>query len=436
MGGHKKKRASAPPRTNKRVKKTAGVLLALFIVLSYFTPEAAALRELPQALSITQGQRQSLKLGLPFTVTAESEGVAVLQTDQERLLDSAQSEVVLSGESSGVTELTFNFLGLFPYKKVEVDVQPEKRLIPGGEALGVALTTRGVMVVGTSDLGGNAGASPARLCGIKPGDIILSVAGETIADAAHLSEKIATVGGQTVSVRLSRDDTELTVQLTPKKDDTTGSYRIGAWVRDSTAGVGTLSFYDPESGGFGALGHAITDSDTGKPLTVSEGQVLKADVVDVQKGQKGTPGELKGSFLKEKRLIGSIEKNTVLGIYGDLTEKPDGSLYPDGLPVGLRGTVHTGKATIISTVDQDGPKEYEVEITRVNTQNAPAQKSMVLKVTDERLLEKTGGIVQGMSGSPIIQDGRIIGAVTHVFVSDPTQGYGLYIEWMLDRLGS
>ena len=153
----------------------------------------------------------------------------------------------------------------------------------------------------------------------------------------------------------------------------------------------------------------------------------------MQKGQKGVPGELKGSFLRDPQTLGDIRQNGPLGIYGRMDSAPVSSLYPDGLPIGLRSGVHTGPATILSTVDGTGVQAFSVEITRVNLQNAPAPKSMVLRVTDPRLLDATGGIVQGMSGSPIIQDGRIIGAVTHVFVSDPTQGYGLYIDWMLQK---
>ena len=429
MGKQHLKRCGAPASVKNRAKKTIGSLLALLITLSYFTPEADALRRFPESLAITLGQTQALDLGLPFTVHAKSNEVAVLSSGDERL-----SEVLLSGSASGETELTFNLLGLIPFKKVPVAVQPEMILIPGGDALGVALKTKGVLVVGTSDLGGSAGASPARLSGIKPGDIILSVADIDIIDTVHLQKTIASLGGRMVPIRILRDDSIHSLQLIPKPDDATGTYRLGAWVRDSTAGVGTLSFYNPETKDYGALGHAITDSDTGKPLSVSEGQVLKADIVDVSRGQKGTPGELKGSFLREKRLVGDIRQNSLLGIYGKLEKAPDTSLYPQGLPVGLRSSVHTGAASIISTVDTSGPKEYQVEIIQVNRQNSPAPKSMVVKVVDEALLEKTGGIVQGMSGSPILQDGHIIGAVTHVFISDPTQGYGLYIEWMLDRL--
>jgi len=234
-----------------------------------------------------------------------------------------------------------------------------------------------------------------------------------------------------------RGENRLQLTLTPKRDGQSGEYRIGAWVRDSTAGVGTLSFYgeirEGEGMRYGALGHAVTDLDTQQVLTVGNGEIMLADVVAVRRGQAGNPGELKGSFLQENRVIGSIARNNVYGLYGSISEPPAHPLYPDGLPIGRRDAVHTGPASILCTVGPEGMEEYSVEIVEVARQSAPAQRSMVLKVTDDRLLERTGGIVQGMSGSPILQDGRLIGSVTHVFVNDPEMGYGLFIEWMLQE---
>lgn len=209
--------------------------------------------------------------------------------------------------------------------------------------------------------------------------------------------------------------------------------RLGVWVRDSTAGVGTLSYVDPRTGAYGALGHAIVDGDTGDMVVVREGAILEADVVGVTRGTSGRAGELRGSFLKENRQIGSLDLNSVYGIYGTMDAPVTHALYPDGLPVGSRAEVHTGPASILSTVDGSGMQEYSVEITKCIRQDEPRQKGLTLRVTDERLLEKTGGIVQGMSGSPILQDGKIVGAVTHVYLNDSTQGYGMYIEWMLER---
>ena len=415
------------------LRRATGLVLSLLLTLSYFSPGQQALRNLPDTLHLTAGQLQTLQLGPLLTLTTQAGTAAVSASEDETLR--AQGAVSLSSETAGTSELLLSLMGLLPLKKVEVEVSPEKRLIPGGMAIGVALHTSGVLVVGTSDLGAD-GPSPARVGGILPGDLIRQVNGVELTSSAQFSLLVAQAGEQALPMTIERDGELMQLTVTPKMDAATGSARLGMWVRDSTAGVGTLSFYDPDTGAYAALGHAITDGDTGKVLTVDQGQILKASIVSVQKGEKGTPGELKGSFLREGVVLGDIARNNVLGIYGSMTQAPQQTLYPDGLPIGLRSGVHTGKASILSTVSGEGLKEYEVEITRVNPQTAPAPKSMVIRVTDPELLDITGGIVQGMSGSPIVQDGRIIGAVTHVFVSDPTQGYGLYIDWMLQEAES
>ncbi|MBR1607856.1 MAG: SpoIVB peptidase [Clostridia bacterium] len=299
-------------------------------------------------------------------------------------------------------------------------------IVPGGAAVGVAISTQGVLVVG---LGEGAGMQ----AGLRAGDLLLSVNGIPLADATVLTDAVTAAEGQPLSLLVDRDGRERTVMVTPRFDQSAGSWRLGLWVRDSTAGVGTLTYYDPGNGAYGALGHAITDTDTGSILPVRQGGLLQAEIVDVRRGQRGAPGELRGSFLREQVRLGTVKKNNVFGIFGILDAAWQNPLYPDGLPVGDRGQVHTGAASILSTVNGTEIREYAVEITQVIRQNVPAPKSMVLRVTDERLLSATGGIVQGMSGSPILQDGRIIGAVTHVFVSDPTQGYGVYIDWMLEE---
>ena len=411
------------------IRRATGLVLAMFISFSYFSPMQETLRTLPERISLTEGQARTLALGGGLTLTARGGNLAVSASEDETL--AARGEVEIASETAGSGELLLSLMGLFPLKRVEVEIQAEKRLIPGGGAIGVAMRTEGVMVVGVSDL--SDAPSPAALCGLRPGDVLRKVNGVSIASADQLAELVAGSNGQTLNIEYARDGVAMTTTMTPRLDAATGTARMGAWVRDSTAGVGTLSFYDPETGVYAALGHAITDGDTGKVLPVGRGQILRAEVVAVQKGQKGTPGELKGSFLRDPQTLGDIRQNGPLGIYGRMDSAPVSSLYPDGLPIGLRSGVHTGPATILSTVNGTGVQAFSVEITRVNAQNAPAPKSMVLRVTDQRLLDTTGGIVQGMSGSPIIQDGRIIGAVTHVFVSDPTQGYGLYIDWMLQK---
>ena len=405
-------------KTPSTLRKSVGLVTALLLTISWFSPMQRTLRTLPDTLSVTAEQLDRLDLG---GLTLSGAVQPVTASEDETL-----------AEASGTTDMLLSLLGI-PLKKVQVQISPEKRLIPGGQALGVAMRTEGVLIVGMSEAA--EGVCPARDAGLAAGDVIRAVDGTAVTTAESLTALLNQSGGKTVHIAYQRAGENRTALLTPHKDEATGAVRLGAWVRDSTAGVGTLSFYDPDTGKYAALGHAITDGDTGSVLTVSEGQVLRAEIVAVQKGQRGVPGELKGSFLRQGETIGSIRRNSILGIYGSLDEPAANPLYPEGLPIGLRSGVHTGAATILATVDGTGMHEYAIEITRVNVQSSPAPKSMVIRVTDERLLEKTGGIVQGMSGSPIIQDGRLIGAVTHVFVSDPTQGYGLYVDWMLGEVG-
>ena len=398
-----------------KLRRSAGVVAAFLLTMSWFSPVQRTLRDTPETLTLTRAQLDEMHFG---PLTLEGDVVSATASEDETLTEAASAEMWLS------------LLGM-PLKKVDVRVNPEKRLVPGGMALGIAMRTEGVLIVGVSEAA--EGIAPAKHAGLQAGDVIVGVDGSAVTTAESLTALLEKSAGKPVHIAYRRAGESRTALLTPFRDEATGAVRLGAWVRDSTAGVGTLSFYDPDTGRYAALGHAITDGDTGSVLTVSEGQVLRADIVAVQKGQKGAPGELKGSFLREGEVLGSIRRNSILGIYGSFDAPAANPLYPDGLPIGLRSGVHTGPATILSSVDGAGVKEYAIEITRVNQQTSPAPKSMVLRVTDERLLAATGGIVQGMSGSPIIQDGRLIGAVTHVFVSDPTQGYGLYVDWMMQE---
>jgi len=210
---------------------------------------------------------------------------------------------------------------------------------------------------------------------------------------------------------------------------------LGLWVRDITAGVGTLTFYDAKNGRFGALGHAITDVDTGMLLSVKNGEIVQSDVIDVRQGRRGEPGELRGGFSERDRVIGDIVKNTRYGIYGKVRRPVPNLLYKKPLPVGCQFTVNVGSATLLTTINGNGVEEFDMEIIGINRQNYPNPKGMIVQITDPDLLSRTGGIVQGMSGSPIIQNGRLVGAITHVFVNDPTKGYAIFIEWMLKEAG-
>lgn len=397
------------------VRHGLGIALSAMAFLCNYSPWVREAASLPDALTLTSGQKFVVQTGLPMLAASDGGAVSVLASQDER--------VTISAEAGGQTSVTFSLLGLIPVHETRVNVVEERTLIPGGQAVGVALKTRGVLVV----------SDAAKGRALRAGDVILSADGKNVESTKALSEQVGTAQTDTVRLEVLRSGQTITVDAQAETDPSDGRRKLGVWVRDSTAGVGTLTYIDPANQAYGALGHAIVDADTGRLLAAREGAILHASIVGVTKGQSGKAGELKGNFLKAGEQIGSLMENCEYGIYGVLDDMPENLLYPQGLRAGARSAVHTGAASIIATVDADGPQEYGVEIVRCFAQSEPSQKGMILRVTDERLLEKTGGIVQGMSGSPILQDGRIIGAVTHVYLSDATQGYGMYIEWMLEK---
>ena len=397
------------------VRHGLGIALSAMAFLCNYSPWVREAASLPDALTLTSGQKFVVQTGLPMLAASDGGAVSVLASQDER--------VTISAEAGGQTSVIFSLLGLIPVHETRVNVVEERTLIPGGQAVGVALKTRGVLVV----------SDAAKGRALSAGDVILSADGKNVESTKALSEQVGTAQTDTVRLEVLRGGQTITVDAHAEPDPSDGRRKLGVWVRDSTAGVGTLTYIDPANQAYGALGHAIVDADTGRLLAAREGAILHASIVGVTKGQSGKAGELKGNFLKAGEQIGSLMENCEYGIYGVLDDMPENLLYPQGLRAGARSAVHTGAASIIATVDADGPQEYGVEIVRCFAQSEPSQKGMILRVTDERLLEKTGGIVQGMSGSPILQDGRIIGAVTHVYLSDATQGYGMYIEWMLEK---
>ena len=319
-----------------------------------------------------------------------------------------------------------------PVKTVRVTVEPEKRLIPGGRSLGVAVKSQGVVVVGASDLGKN--RSPASAAGIRTGDVITQVNRQDVLNAQTLSD--AMQEGAAAHLRVLRDDVPLEFDVTPELDPRDGNYRLGVWVRENTAGVGTLTYYDPETGRYGALGHAITDVDTGTMFPVREGAVYENSVTGITRGEEGAPGELSGGFMAEGVALGEIDRNTECGVFGEgEAALAADSLYPNGLPIASRGEIHPGSAEILTCVGGEEIRAYDIQIEKVNASPERHTRSMVIRVTDPELIEKTGGIVQGMSGSPIVQDGKLAGAVTHVLIDDPARGYGIAIEAMLEAAG-
>ncbi len=299
----------------------------------------------------------------------------------------------------------------------------ERTLIPLGKVVGIKLYADGALVVGVTD-------SPAGDSGLRPGDVLLRLNETKIDSTEQLQAYLQENGPKPLTLTYSRDGRTRTCVVTPEPGED-GVYRIGAWIRDSMAGIGTLTYYDPATGRYGALGHGITDTDTQALLTLSRGSIMATTVKAVKKGAKGDPGELKGDF-SQQRDIGTLTANTGSGVFGATSD----ASYFAGEPMTVADPeeVVVGRATILSTVSGSDTESYEVEIVRLY-RSGDATRNMLLRITDKRLLEATGGIVQGMSGSPIIQNGQLIGAVTHVLVNDPSQGYGIFIDNMLKMAG-
>lgn len=330
-------------------------------------------------------------------------------------------------------KINVSLLGIVPIKSVNVESVPEIKLYPGGQPVGIKLSTKGVLIVGFSDINTLSGkkSSPAAMAGVQIGDTLLKIDNKYVEDSKDLGNKINASKDKKIKLTLERNGKTFVKEVDKVKSDDDESYKIGLWVRDSTAGVGTMTFYYDKDKKFGALGHPITDVDTGSILKINNGNLINSSIVSVRKGIKGTPGEIRGIFVNEDNPIGSVEKNTICGIFGKSQNALLNRSFNKPLKVALRNEIRTGEAKILTTVDGDEPSLYSVNIEKLFTQNEPGPKSMIIRVTDKELLKKTGGIVQGMSGSPIIQDGKIVGAVTHVLINRPDVGYGIYIEWML-----
>lgn len=313
-----------------------------------------------------------------------------------------------------------------------ISVAPEDVLIPGGYSVGVRMDVKGVLIVGLEEIQtlGGGRINPGLVCGLQIGDTILEINGKKVYRASEVQEIINEIGGS-VRLKVLRKDEVLELYMTPVVAKSDQLYKLGVWVKDKTAGIGTLTYYNPSDRTFGALGHAIVDAETGSLLSVAEGELLRAEVQSIKEGKAGTPGEIRGIFYEADDPLGELKKNSTFGIFGSLYKSIQNPIYPEPLVVAYQHQVVKGPAYILTTLDGNHVEKYEIEIEKINRQNQPDTKSMVIRVTDPRLLAKSGGIVQGMSGSPIIQNDRIIGAVTHVFVNNPQKGYGIFIEWML-----
>ena len=381
----------------------------------------------PDEMKILLGQEEEFDFSLPIHASISEDAVGVLYVNQKPLSENdikidLSSPFSVSSNELGRYKVQLTLFGIIPIKDISLEVIEEIEVIPGGSVIGLQVETDGILVLGTGTVMGSDGTYYEPADGlIKSGDYIVAVNGEKVSRKEELIERI---GKKAIQLTIERDGKTRKITLQPVKDST-GDYKIGVWIRTDTQGIGTLTF-TTTNGYFGALGHGITDVDTGVLMKVGNGSIYEAEVLNIIRGREGTPGELVGIIRRASNCcIGTITKNTSQGIFGQTDSRR--TVTNGTMSIGLKQEIKLGPATILCQVDSK-IQEYKIEILKIDFSSSGGNKGLVIQITDPELIKKTGGIVQGMSGSPIIQNGKLIGAVTHVFIRDSTKGYGPFIE--------
>lgn len=396
------------------MKKILKMLLLVFFLMIIYV-YVLAIEKIPSKITLFEGEDINLKtvLGINFNY----------------------ADTIETSSSEGTKKnIQVSFFDNIPIKNVDVNVIPKTKVIPLGNIAGVKLYTNGVLVVGMSEIEGkdNQRYKPYVNTGIEEGDTIIKVNNKEINSTDDLIETVNQSEGNKIKINYIHEKETKECSITPV-ETINKEYKIGLWVRDSAAGVGTITFYEPSNKTFGALGHGITDIDTNELINIASGEFITTKILNITKGEVGTPGKIQGTIDNQTN-IGTISKNTKFGIYGKVDNLSSINIDKSKeMDVALRDEIKHGKATILCSLDNQTPQEYEIEIEKIFKDNNYDNKSMQIKVTDERLLNKTGGIIQGMSGSPIIQNGKFVGAITHVLVNNPQEGYGVFADIMLKK---
>lgn len=369
--------------------------------------------QLPNTIHIKKGEKTSLCYNIPASATINDQKIQLNKT------------FVFQKCTSGQYEMKTSLFGAIPLKKIQVKVVDKQKVVPSGQVVGIYVETNGLLVIDTDGFTGENGADHAPSKNkLYRGDYIKKIDGVNVSSKKQLIQKVNQSQGNPLTLTVIRKSKTMQIKIKPEFSKTDHMYKIGAWIRDNTQGIGTMTYVKKDS--FGGLGHGIYDMDTGTLLKIKGGFLLSPQIYSIKKGKSGTPGEIVGSIeYKEENIIGSIKKNTEKGIYGTVSDTGN-----KAYEIGYRQDVKKGKAYILSNLTGT-VKKYEIRINKVVPSDTDVLKSMEIEVTDKRLLNLTNGIIQGMSGSPIIQDGKLIGAVTHVFVNDPSKGYAILMETML-----
>ena len=401
-------------------------LFLLIVLFAIFFAYITNIEKIPN--NITLYQNEKLEIGHLKGLKIDGEKISTKDNFWNKL-------VTVRTDMIGKIELKLSALNIFN-KKITVNVVPAVEVVPGGDCIGVKLYSKGVLIIGESKVQGIDGEfyELYEEGTFKPGDILLKINDYEIESAEDVSRVVDYIGNEEVILTCERNEKIFETKITPIRCIDDGKYKLGVWVRDGAMGVGTLTFYLPQTNSFAALGHGISDEDSKSLIKLEDGNIYDASVLSVSKGLVNRPGELKG-FLNEETEIGTIKDNSNIGIYGICS----GENFQNRarVTVASKNEIQTGPATILCTIDESQiVKEYDIEIIRLSNSSFAASKGMVIKVTDEELLKKTGGIIQGMSGSPILQNGKLIGAITHVYVNDPTKGYAIFADTMIAEANS
>lgn len=396
----------------KNFKKSI-ILILLCLILGYVTN----ITSIPERIVIFENEK--LNLGQIFGITIKEKGDSVIQT----------SNIDNKVEEKTVTLSLFNIIDL---KDVKVSVVENTKVIPLGNIVGLKIYSDGVLVIGMTEVGG---AKPYEGSNIKEGDLIVSVDNINVTTTKQLIECVNASEGKQIEIKYVRDGEEYTTNIEPIKTSN-NEYKIGLWVRDGAVGIGTATYYNPSNGKIATLGHGIVDVDTDSLITVESGSITNARISKLKKGIEGEPGEIKGSLIEDE-VIGSININTQFGIYGNVYYTSLLDLNnTEEMEVALIEEIKKGPAKIILALEDGIRKEYDIEIKKIYKNNTEDNKSMLIEITDDELIEKTGGIIQGMSGAPIVQNGKFVGAITHVLINNPRQGYALFGETMIKQMNN
>ena len=408
-----------------KLKKLLIAFLLCFLVL--IDVYICAINAIPKKVLLFKGEKINIKTIWGISLEENNLNYKTILTSSE----------TANKQENGTTKYKVKLFGTFNLKDIDVSVIERTKVIPIGQIAGIKMHTSGVLVVGMSEIKGedNLKYKPYENSGIQEGDIILQVDNRNVKDTKDLIDRVNHSNGKKINIKFARGKETIECDIKPVKISDT-EYKLGLWVRDSAAGIGTMTYIEPKTNSFAALGHGITDIDTGNILNISNGQFITTKVLSIIKGTNGNPGKIQGT-INEQSKIGTIEKNSIFGIYGKIEDYSNVDFYNNqAIEVATRNEIQLGDATILCSIDGKNIEEYRIQIDKIYINDDYDNKSMLIKVKDDNLLKKTGGIIQGMSGSPVLQNGKFVGAITNVLINDPTKGYVVFGDLMVKEMKS